>query len=137
MTELYESPICINERSKAELTIAVWNDTLFLSDLNIMDYSLITGIDNNSNEVVIGIIDYMRKYTWDKQLETWVKSARYIAINERGKTPTVVSPLQYKRRFRDAIWNYFVMLFSKKSQLIGITEDVDGEEREGHGDESI
>jgi hypothetical protein len=53
--ELYESPICVDEHTKAELTIAVWNDTLFLSDLNVMDYSLITGI-TASNEIVVGII---------------------------------------------------------------------------------
>ena len=71
--------------------------------------------------------DYMRQYTWDKQLETWVKSARL--INEKGKAPTVISPLQYKRRFRDAMWNYFVMVLSKRTRAEHL--DVGRRSRDG------
>ncbi|KAJ3336045.1 1-phosphatidylinositol-3-phosphate 5-kinase, partial [Kappamyces sp. JEL0680] len=38
-----------------------------------MDYSLLVGIDTNSQELVIGIVDFIRTFTWDKKLESWVK----------------------------------------------------------------
>jgi 1-phosphatidylinositol-3-phosphate 5-kinase len=43
----------------------------------------------------------VRLYTWDKRLETLVKSAGI--LGGAGKTPTVISPDAYMRRFRDAI----------------------------------
>ena len=54
--EMFESPLCVDEHSKAKITIAVWNDTLFLSNIFVMDYSLIVGIDDNTGELVVGII---------------------------------------------------------------------------------
>lgn len=45
------------------------------------------------------------QYTWDKQLETWVKSSGMLGGN--GKEPTIVSPKQYMRRFRAAMQTYF------------------------------
>jgi 1-phosphatidylinositol-3-phosphate 5-kinase len=61
-----------------------------------MDYSLLVGIDTQRQELVCGIIDYLRQYTWDKHLETWVKSS----LVPRNLLPTVISPIEYKRRFR-------------------------------------
>jgi hypothetical protein len=34
-----------------------------------------SGIDKEHNQLVVAIIDFIRTYTWDKQLETWVKSS--------------------------------------------------------------
>jgi 1-phosphatidylinositol-3-phosphate 5-kinase len=50
----------------------------------------------------------MRTYTWDKQLETWVKKTGI--LGGAKKVPTIISPKQYKKRFRNAIWNYFIVL---------------------------
>lgn len=69
-----------------------------------MDYSLLAGICNESDEVVIGIVDYMRTYTLDKKVESLVKTALPIA-----HSPTVVSPELYCKRFYDAIDGYFVV----------------------------
>ena len=33
------------------------------------------GVDAGKKQLVLGIIDYLRQYTWDKQLETYVKSS--------------------------------------------------------------
>lgn len=62
-----------------------------------MDYSLLVGVDTEKRELVCGIIDYLRQYTWDKQLETWVKTSLYVPKN---LSPTVISPREYKKRFR-------------------------------------
>ncbi len=44
------------------------------------------------NQLVVALIDYIRQYTWDKQLETWVKSAGLLGGG--GKEPTIISPKQ-------------------------------------------
>ncbi|MCD7472585.1 1-phosphatidylinositol-3-phosphate 5-kinase fab1b [Datura stramonium] len=43
--------------------------------VDVMDYSLLVGVDEEKHELVLGIIDFMRQYTWDKHLETWVKAS--------------------------------------------------------------
>ena len=104
---MFQYPLCVDEHSKALITFAVWNDSLFLSSLYVMDYSLIVGIDEENQELVVGIIDYIRQYTLDKQIEKWVKS------QQGTQLPTVIAPKDYKERFRTAMWNYFVMVPSK------------------------
>lgn len=32
-----------------------------------MDYSLIVGVDHDRDELVVGIVDFIRTYTWDKK----------------------------------------------------------------------
>jgi hypothetical protein len=108
MTHL--SPLFTSEYSRKVLTTSIYNDTLFLSKLNIMDYSLLVGIDENSNELVFGIIDFIRTYTWDKKLESWVKETGLLG---GGKDPTIVSPKQYKTRFREAMERYFLLVPDK------------------------
>lgn len=97
---IYESPLFSREHSKKLLRASVWNDTLFLSRQNVMDYSLMIAIDENRKELVVGIIDCIRTYTWDKKLEFWFK-------DRGGRTrPTVTSPRDYKNRFREAMGRY-------------------------------
>lgn len=60
------------------------------------------------NALVVAIIDFIRQYTWDKQLETWVKSSGILGGN--GKEPTIISPRQYCRRFRAAMAGYFTVV---------------------------
>uniref|UniRef100_A0A0E0LV19 1-phosphatidylinositol-3-phosphate 5-kinase n=1 Tax=Oryza punctata TaxID=4537 RepID=A0A0E0LV19_ORYPU len=74
---------------------------------DVMDYSLLVGIDEEKKELVIGIIDYLRQYTWDKQLETWVKASGILG-GPKNESPTVISPMQYKKRFRKAMSKYFL-----------------------------
>ncbi|RKP02070.1 hypothetical protein CXG81DRAFT_11243 [Caulochytrium protostelioides] len=104
---IYESPLFIREHSKKLLRGSVWNDTLFLSKLNVMDYSLVVGIDEEHNELVVGIVDFIRTFTWDKKVENWVKETAFLG---GGGAPTVVSPRQYKTRFREAMDRYFLMV---------------------------
>ncbi|KAJ3161653.1 1-phosphatidylinositol-3-phosphate 5-kinase [Geranomyces michiganensis] len=108
---IYESPLFIREHSKKLLRASVWNDTLFLSKLNVMDYSLLVGIDAERSELVVGIVDFIRTFTWDKKLESWVKESAFLGGG--GKEPTIVSPRQYKNRFREAMERYFLMVPDK------------------------
>ena len=87
-------PLLLSEVAKQQVLRAVWNDTLFLSSINVMDYSLLVGMEQRApaevaegeNEwtLVVGVIDYCRQYTWKEEAETRVK---------RG---TVIPPKQYK-----------------------------------------
>ena len=54
----------------------------------------------------MGIIDYIRPYTWDKQLETVAKTA----INyPQGLTPSIIEPRHYaKRLLKVATSSFFI-----------------------------
>lgn len=45
---------------------AIYNDADFLSSHSIIDYSLLVGVDEENDKLYIGIIDFIRTYTWDK-----------------------------------------------------------------------
>lgn len=103
------SPIFVGNNAKRLLERAVWNDTSFLASIDVMDYSLLVGVDEEKHELVLGIIDFMRQYTWDKHLETWVKASGILG-GPKNASPTVISPKQYKKRFRKAMSAYFLMV---------------------------
>lgn len=105
---IYESPLFVKEHAKKLLRASLWNDTLFLAKMNVMDYSLVVGIDNEHNQLIVGIIDCIRTFTWDKKLESWVKEKGLVGGG--GKEPTVVTPRQYKNRFRLAMERYILMV---------------------------
>jgi len=119
--DLATNPTLVDEASKAALEARLRDDTAFLSNAGVMDYSLVAGVDARNGELVVGIVDYLRRYTWDKQLESYVKSAG--GLGTAAREPTVVSPDQYKKRFRRAIGRYFVAVPS----WTGARENRDGE----------
>ena len=57
--------------------LAVERDSKFLCDIKVMDYSLLVGKDETTNELVVGIIDYLRPFSIDKVIESQVKSQRF------------------------------------------------------------
>eukprot|EP00258_Populus_trichocarpa_P051013 XP_024467032.1 putative 1-phosphatidylinositol-3-phosphate 5-kinase FAB1C isoform X2 [Populus trichocarpa] len=104
---LRTDPIFLGSKAKRSLERAIWNDTSFLASVDVMDYSLLVGVDDERKELVLGIIDFMRQYTWDKHLETWVKASGILG-GPKNASPTIVSPKQYKKRFRKAMTSYFL-----------------------------
>jgi hypothetical protein len=73
--------------------------------LEIVDYSIIVGFDDDTREIVVGIIDYMRQYDIIKKLEKAGKSLTMIAGQA---APTITTPIQYKERFQNAMERYFM-----------------------------
>jgi hypothetical protein len=72
-------------------------------------------------------VDFIRTFTWDKKLESWVKESGILGGG--GKEPTIVSPKQYKNRFRDAMDRYFLLVPDPWTHLIesgGDGENVSG-----------
>ena len=53
---IYESPLFVGQHSKRILRHSLWNDTLFLAKMNVMDYSLVIGIDEERRDLILGII---------------------------------------------------------------------------------
>jgi len=112
-------PLCLVARDLKYLEAAVWNDTLMLSRQELMDYSLLLVAvlpeDYDPNDCTspqagslgtlsLGIIDYLRPYTWDKKAEKNFKQLVRDASNE----PTVIEPSKYADRFRSAMGTFFV-----------------------------
>ncbi|KAK6922238.1 Chaperonin Cpn60/GroEL/TCP-1 family [Dillenia turbinata] len=104
---LQTKPIFLGSKAKRSLERAVWNDTSFLASVDVIDYSLLVGVDDERRVLVLGIIDFMRQYTWDKHLETWVKASGILG-GPKNASPTIISPKQYKKRFRKAMTTYFL-----------------------------
>lgn len=89
---------------------SLFDDAEFLGKCRVMDYSLL--MICNNDEIAVGIIDYLRQYTWDKHIESWVKSNALLR-----SSPTVISPDEYAQRFRSSIMSYFTevpCLFTRK-----------------------
>ncbi|KAF8665459.1 hypothetical protein AX16_000477 [Volvariella volvacea WC 439] len=102
-------PFYLREHSKRILRGALHNDSKFLADINVMDYSLVCGVDSGKNDLVVGIVDYVRTYTWDKKLESWVKESAFLGGTTKGE-PTIVTPRQYRSRFLAAMERYFPLI---------------------------
>ncbi|CAN9359406.1 unnamed protein product [Alternaria alternata] len=101
-----ETPIFVREHTKKLLKASVFNDTLFLSQNNVMDYSLMAGFDDTQREII---------------LESWIK--------DRGKNkPTITSPRDYRNRFRIAMEKYILQAPNCWHQFSGrlVGQGVDG-----------
>ena len=53
---MHERPFYVREHSKRILRGALLHDTRFLADINVMDYSLVVGVDSQNSELVVGIV---------------------------------------------------------------------------------
>jgi len=107
-------PLPLSDRSKAQFTMSILNDTLFLSIINVLDYSILVGIDEENHELVVGIIDYMRQYDILKQMERVGKSLPMVVGSE---APTIIQPPLYKSRFTNAMERYFMTVPSKWTNI--------------------
>ena len=91
-------PLPLNDRAKAAFRMSILNDTLFLSIINVLDYSLLVGIDEEKNELVVSIIDFLRQYDILKQMERVGKSIPMVVGSE---APTIIQPPLYKVRINN------------------------------------
>jgi 1-phosphatidylinositol-3-phosphate 5-kinase len=103
-------PMPMNDRAKAVFHMSILNDTLFLSIINVLDYSILVGVDEERMELVVGIIDFMRQYDILKQMERVGKSLPMVVGSE---APTIIQPPLYKARFTNAMERYFMTVPSK------------------------
>ncbi|WWD18488.1 hypothetical protein CI109_102940 [Kwoniella shandongensis] len=132
MEIVYKHPLYLRDHSKRILRTALFNDTLFLSNLNVMDYSLVVGVDSEKHELVVGIVDYIRTFTWDKKLESWVKDSAFLGGAGKGE-PTIVTPKQYKIRFRTAMERFYFPSVPDRWTKVGSAEEIQIEEESQGG----
>jgi len=114
-------PLPLRDQAKAYFNSAVLNDTLFLSLINVVDYSILVGMDEEHHELVVGIIDYMRQYDIIKKMERMGKSVGMIAGQAE---PTVIQPPNYRNRFQAAMERYFMMVPDKWTSFRMQTQQV-------------
>jgi len=69
--------------------------------------------------------DYIRTYTWDKRLESWVKESAFLGGGPQ-REPTIVTPKQYKARFRAAMERYLPLVPDRWTK-IDDTPDNEGD----------
>ncbi|KAJ3529021.1 hypothetical protein NM688_g7915 [Phlebia brevispora] len=103
--------------SKVVLQEAIKLDCDFLMKSNIMDYSLLVGIDENQKHLVCGLVDTIGSYTFAKTLEYKAKQG----LNA-SKEVTVMPPNEYQERFVNAMDNYFVACPDKWSRPLDDTK---------------
>jgi 1-phosphatidylinositol-3-phosphate 5-kinase len=60
-------------------------------------------LSKDTLKIIFAIPDYIKKYTIDKKIESYVKQAL-----DQSKLPTIVSPSLYKTRFSEAMDRYFL-----------------------------
>ncbi|KAF8968465.1 hypothetical protein BDZ97DRAFT_1902851 [Flammula alnicola] len=97
--------------SKVILREAIKSDAEFLSKSNIMDYSLLLGIDEEKKEIACGLVDTIGSYTFAKTIEYKAKQGL-----QSGKEVTVMPPTEYQERFVSALEGYFVACPDKWSK---------------------
>ncbi|KAI0260351.1 hypothetical protein BC834DRAFT_973492 [Gloeopeniophorella convolvens] len=94
----------VNPVSKVILQEAVRADCDFLAHSNIMDYSLLLGVDEEQRHIYCGLVDTIGSYTFAKTLEYKAKGLS----GREGKDITVIPPHEYQERFASALDNYFL-----------------------------
>ena len=131
LEDFWGEPLSLDEKIYTLLLYSISNDAKICKTMGVIDYSLLCiivepkneennkeekDIDNenkiifekNNNEekikyVRLGVLDYFRKYTWDKQLENLGKT-----IINNFNSPTVVNPKIYEERFFKQLGSYFI-----------------------------
>ncbi|WWC86358.1 uncharacterized protein L201_001232 [Kwoniella dendrophila CBS 6074] len=103
--------VLLQPHSRRILQEAISLDTKFLSLQSIMDYSLLIGVDENKQELVVGLVDAIGSYNLFKTIESRGK----LALN-RGGEVTIIPPNQYRDRFENALKHYFIACPDKWSK---------------------
>jgi 1-phosphatidylinositol-3-phosphate 5-kinase len=114
----WSKPLYILTHSRTVLRDAIFRDSSFLEKNHVMDYSLLVGLDDN-NILIVGIIDYIRKFTIDKRVESFLKQ-----VVDTSKLPTIVSPNVYKNRFIEAMDRYFLAVPDRWQDLMRHNHNV-------------
>ena len=93
-------PIFLSTEHKRILDAGLWNDSLFFSKQNIINYDLLVKVNFEENTISAGICSYLDKFTFEKAIETKYKQA---LGNE------AINPISYKENFRTQIMQGYFM----------------------------
>ena len=87
-------PIALDRERFGFLRDCVHNDTLYLESLQVMDYSILLGIDVETGTLVAGVIDYLRQYDTKKAIERQAKRVLQTQTNQSA----IEEPHKYRAR---------------------------------------
>jgi 1-phosphatidylinositol-3-phosphate 5-kinase len=104
-------PVALRFQSRRYFNAAVTNDTTFLAMVDVVDYSIIVGINDDNHSMIVGIIDYLRKYDILKRLERGGKLVANLVAGQAEST--IIPPKDYQRRFTAAMDRYFTIVPDK------------------------
>jgi 1-phosphatidylinositol-3-phosphate 5-kinase len=85
-----------------------------LAASQVVDYSLLIGVNPATGTMAVGIIDYIRSFDVVKRLESRLKTVAQLATSVE---PTVVEPVRYRLRLQAALDRYFVLVPNKWTDL--------------------
>ena len=135
-------PLLLSEAAKHRLTRALWNDTLFLASINVMDYSLLVGMVQTSSGADGGgaadfsgggigggssgggasiAVQLNNGESWTLVVSVIDYCRQFMWREEtewRIKNATVTRPQHYKRRFREALNRYFMPSIEKYAEEV-------------------
>lgn len=114
--EQYASRAFVPESQQELFLQAMRNDLSFLTESNVMDFSLLVGVTEGqhgaqcegttSPTIRVRIVDYISAFTLAKQLESSSKKA--LKSSEARGNVTVLPPSEYAARFDSAVSSYFI-----------------------------
>lgn len=131
--EHYQNKAFVPEEDKALFTQALQNDLSFLTESNVMDFSLLVGVTEPEYDagphdgdgegdgarqsttrpsIRVRIVDYISSFTLAKQLESSSKKA--LKSSEARGNVTVLPPSEYAARFESAMISYFTGVPGRK-----------------------
>ncbi|KAJ7687858.1 hypothetical protein B0H17DRAFT_1069454 [Mycena rosella] len=111
----------VRPHSKVVLREAIRSDAEFLAKSNIMDYSLLLGVDQERKQIACGLVDTIGSYTFAKTLEYKAKQG----LNSgNGRDVTVIPPAEYQERFVSALEGYFLACPDKWSRSMDDTKPI-------------
>ncbi|KAF8309057.1 hypothetical protein DL93DRAFT_2086239 [Clavulina sp. PMI_390] len=116
-----KTPTYIGPRSKYVLQEALNSDAEFLASSNVMDYSLLLGVEHQTHRIICGLVDTFGTYTFAKTLES---KAKHGLNSGKEKEVTVVPPSDYQARFLRAMDRYFISVPGKLVSLASIPQQT-------------
>ena len=93
-------PITLSSEQKRILDAGIWNDSLFLSKQNVINYFLLIKVNFEENTISAGISYYYDQFTFEKIIENKYK----LAVGSE-----ITNPILYKENFRRHIMQSMFM----------------------------
>eukprot|EP01028_Stygiella_incarcerata_P005479 TRINITY_DN230_c1_g5_i1.p1 TRINITY_DN230_c1_g5~~TRINITY_DN230_c1_g5_i1.p1 ORF type:complete len:1146 (+),score=316.92 TRINITY_DN230_c1_g5_i1:86-3439(+) len=96
-------PFIVDGRSWEFLKMAVWNDSLFLSSMQIMDYAVVLLVMEEHHKYIVSIADHTSRFKASRHFDYWTKSED----SRKRRIRRINHPSEYKEVFRKAMQKYF------------------------------
>lgn len=83
MSAAHLNPFYFREHSKRIMRGALFNDSKFLADINVMDYSLVVGVDSRNNELVVGIVGTCVRHSYRDCTNSFPRLYSHVYVGQK------------------------------------------------------